>query len=63
MTDYPAPPDDRRADIEAFVGEQVDDLDLPPALDADLRSRIRDRALADLEAGEPTDRPAPTPAR
>lgn len=47
MPDAPnaAPSDERRADVEAFVEEQVGDLDLPPALDAHLRSRIRDLAL------------------
>lgn len=54
------PPEDvteeHRADVEAFVEEQVGDLDLPPSLDARLRSRIRDLAL-----GRATVRSAPPP--
>ena len=47
MPDAPPaePSEERRADVEAFVEEQVGDLDLAPALDARLRSRIRDLAL------------------
>ena len=42
-----------RADIEAFVREQVDDLDLPPALDARLRHRIRTLALGQADPQAP----------
>ena len=42
-----------RDDIEAFVREQVDDLDLPPALDARLRDRIRTLALGQADPQRP----------
>ena len=45
--------DDYREDVEAFVREQVDDLDLPPALDARLRDRIRTLALGEADPQAP----------
>ena len=66
MTDDPTA--EHRDDIEAFVREQVDDLDLPPALDARLRHRIRTLALGQADpqrppvaAGEPGGAAPPPP--
>ena len=66
VSSLPVPADDPttayRDDIEAFVREQVDDLDLPPALDARLRHRIRSLALGEADPqAPPTDRPGGVP--
>lgn len=56
MPDDP-PPDDRRADVEAFIDEQLRDLNLPRGLDAQVRGRIRDLALGQAQIRVPP-RPA-----
>ena len=55
------PTDERRADVEAFVEEQVGDLDLPPSLDTRLRSRIRDLALGRATVRAPGEAPPGSP--
>jgi hypothetical protein len=52
---------ERRADIDAFVDEQLADLDLPELLDAHLRRRIRDLALGRADIRVPDPPPAGSP--
>jgi hypothetical protein len=40
---------EREDDLEAFLDDQLADLDLTPAEEARLRNRIRQFALADLQ--------------
>lgn len=56
----PTPTPDQRADLEAFLDEQLDDLPLDPAEDARLRRRIRQLAFGEAEASGRRPQPAGT---
>lgn len=55
----PTPTPEQRADLEAFLDEQLADLPLEPAEDARLRRRIRALALADAEDADLDASPGP----